>query len=150
MIPPAASIDELPQSITVDGVAYERVHLITLTTTPRRETVNVQVPKTSRSIVVRASCRLAVLHTSSAMSAFMLEMWWMRAGGDGAALPNTDGNEFLTCHPGWRNERLVQTIDPTWLPRNDVQLQLTWYELDTIADTPSNSPAFWALAVYTS
>jgi hypothetical protein len=134
----------------VDGVAYERAHLITLTTTPRRETVNVQVPATSRSIVVRASCRLAVLHTSSAMSAFMLEMWWMRTGGNGAALPNTEGAEYVDCHPGWPNEQLVQTIDPTWLPRNDVHLQLTWYELSTIADTPSDSPASWALAVYTS
>ena len=44
----------------------------------------------------------------------------------------------------------MQTIEPTWLPRKDDQLQLTWYELYTIADTPSNSPASWALAVYTS
>jgi hypothetical protein len=44
----------------------------------------------------------------------------------------------------------VQTIDPTWLPRENGQVRLTWYEQDTSADTPSNSSASWALAVYTS
>jgi hypothetical protein len=150
MIPPAASTDQLPQWITVDGVVHERVHLVTLTTTPRREIVTVLLPVNSRSIVVRASCRLGVLHTNSGMSALMVETYWMRTGGSAADLPNTDGNEDLMCHPGWGNNRLVQTIDPTWLPRKDNQLRLTWYELDTSADTPSNSPASWALAVYTS
>jgi hypothetical protein len=150
MIPPAANTDQLPQSITVDGVVHERVRLVTLTTTPRREIMTVLLPTTSRSIVVRASCRLAVLHTGSTMAALMVETYWMRTGGNAADLPNTEGNENLRCHPGWGNNRLVQTIDPTWLPREDDHLRLTWYEQDTSADTPSNSPASWALAVYAS
>lgn len=150
MVPPTANTKELPQSIAVDGVAYERVHLVTLKTTPRRETVAVQVPATSRPIVVRASCRLAVLHTSGAMSVFMLETSWMRAGGNGADLPDTHAAEYLVCHPGrdHRDQKLAQSIDPAWLRGRADQLQLTWYEQDSAADTPSDSPASWALAVY--
>jgi hypothetical protein len=148
MVPPAADTDQLPRSITVDGVVHERVRLITLRTIRRREIVTVLLPATSRFIVVRASCRLAVLHTAGTMSAFMVEMYWTRTGGDEAELPDTEGNEFLLCHPGRPNDQLVQTIEPSWLPRQGDQLRLSWYELDTIADTPSDSPASWALAVY--
>jgi hypothetical protein len=147
MIPPGASTDGLPQSITVDGVVHERVHLVILKTTSWRETVAVRVRMTSRPIVVRASCRLAVLHTGRAMAALMLEMWWTRTGGEADTIPDTHGAEYLVCHPG-RGQELVQTIDPAWLPRTEDQLQLKWYELDTVADTPSDSPASWALAVY--
>ena len=147
LIPPGASTDGLPRLITMDGVVHERVHLITLKTTPQREIVAVQVRLTSQPIVVRASCRLAVLHTSSAMAAFMLDMWWTRTGGDANTIPDTHGAEYLVCHPG-RGQQRVQTIDPAWLPRTEDRLQLTWYEQDTVADTPSDSAASWALAVY--
>jgi hypothetical protein len=147
MIPPAASTDELPQSITVGDVVYERVHLITLTTKPRRETVAAQVPATSRPIVVRASCRLAVLHSGSALSALMLELRSMRIGGDQNIVPDTQGAEYLACPPR-PGQHLMQTIDPAWLPRNEDQLQLKWFELPTYADAPSDSAASWALAVY--
>lgn len=147
MIPPPANAARLPQSINLDDVVYERVHLITLKATPRRETVAVQVPATSRPIVVRASCRLAVLHTGSALSALMLELRWMRTGGDLNTIPDTQGAEYLACPPR-PGQDLVQTIDPAWLPGNGDQLQLKWWELPTYADAPSDSPASWALAVY--
>lgn len=147
-VPSAANTDELPQSITVNGAAYDRVHLVTLKTT-LRESVAVQVPATSRPIVVRASCQLAVLHTRRARSALTLEMWWTRTGGDAADIPDTQGAEYLVC-PRGRGPELVQTIDPAWLPRDGDQLRLHWQQLDTLADTPSDSPASWALAVYTA
>jgi hypothetical protein len=84
IIPPPASTANLPASVTVDGVVLERVRLFTLRTTPGRETVEAQLPVTSRPILVRASCRLALLHTSRAASAFMVEMWWTREGGNAA------------------------------------------------------------------
>jgi hypothetical protein len=145
-IPPAARTDELPQSIAVDGVAHERVHLVTLKTAHQDSTA-VQVPMTSQPIVVRASCRLALLHTSRARSAIMLELVWMRTGGDVASIPDTKGTEILVCPPD-RGPELVQTIDPAWLPRDGQRLQLRWHELPTLADTPSDSPTSWALAVY--
>ncbi|GIF77054.1 hypothetical protein [Asanoa siamensis] len=147
---PAASTNELPQSITVDGADYERIHLLTFTTYPGRKSVSVLMPATSRPIMVRAACRLPILHTGSAMSALMVETWWMDAGGSEADLPDTEGNDHLMCHPNWGNHRLTQTIDPSWLPRKDGQRQLIWHELDTSADTPSDAPASWALAVYTA
>jgi hypothetical protein len=146
MIPPAASTDQLPQSITVDDVVYERVHLVTMKTT-RRETAAVQVPATSQPIVVRASCRLAVLHSSRALSALMLELRWMRTGGNDDTLPDTRGAEYLACPPS-PGQDLVRTIDPVWLPRDGDRLQMKWDELPTYADAPSDSPASWALAVY--
>ena len=148
-ISPAARTADLPQSITVDGIDYERAHLLAFKTYPGRKMASLLVPTTSRPIVVRAACRLAILHTSDAMSALMVETWWTRTGGNGANLPNTEGNEYLTCHPGWGNHRLAQTIDPSWLPGKD-QRQLNWYELSTSADSPSDAPASWALAVYTA
>ena len=74
MVAPAASTKELTGSVTVQGVTYQRVDLATLRTTPRRELLVVEVPATTRSIVVRASCRLAVLHNDHGKSAFELEM----------------------------------------------------------------------------
>jgi hypothetical protein len=141
MIPPAASTDQLPQSISVDGVGYQRVHLITFRTTPGPGTVAIQLPTTSRPTVVRASCRLAVLHTSSALSALRLELR------DENTIPDTHGAEYLVCPPR-PGQDLAQTIDAAWLPRNGDQLQLKWWELPTYADAPSDSPASWALAVY--
>jgi hypothetical protein len=131
----------------VDGVVHERDRLFTLRTTPGREIVEARLPVTSRPILVRASCRLALLHTSRAASAFSLETWWMREGGNAADLPDTGGEDFLFCRPG-PLQRLTETIDPAWLPYTDDTLRLTWLEQDTVADTPSNSPASWALAVY--
>jgi hypothetical protein len=145
-IPPAARTDELPQSIAVDGVAHERVHLVTLKTA-RQDSTAVLLPMTSQPIVVRASCRLALLHTSRARSAIMLELAWMRTGGDAGSIPDTQGTEILVCPPD-RGMELVQTIEPAWLPRNGQQLELRWHELPTLADTPSDSPTSWALAVY--
>jgi len=142
-IPPAASTDELPQSFTADGVVHDRLHLITLKTN-RRDAVAVRVPVTSRPIVVWASCRLALLHGSSATSVLGLEMAWTRTGGD---TPDTHGNDYLVCSAG-RTSRLVQTLDPAWLPRTGDDLSLTWSEWPTLADAPSDSPASWALAVY--
>jgi hypothetical protein len=147
MIPPATSTDDLPQSMSIDGSGYERVHLVTLKTTPRRETVVVQVPATARPIVVRASCRLAILHTRSALSALMLELRWMRTGGNDNAIPDTEGAEYLACPPRPAQD-LAQTIDPAWLPRIENQLQLRWWELPSYADAPSDSAASWALAIY--
>ena len=74
----------------------------------------------------------------------------MPTGGNAADLPDTEGNEYLTCHPGSGNHRLAQTIDPSWLPGKDDRRQLIWHELPTIADTPSDAPVSWALAVYTA
>lgn len=142
-VPPAANADELPQSITVDGVDYQRVHLVTLKTT-YQDSAAVQVPITSRPILVRTSCRLAVLRSGRALSALGLEMVWMRTGGD---VPDTQGNDYLACGGDGRS-RLVQTLDPAWLPQKGNQLRLAWSEMSTVADTPSDSPASWALAVY--
>ncbi|MEU8007480.1 hypothetical protein AB0B66_40510 [Catellatospora sp. NPDC049111] len=147
-VPPTTKTDELPQSIAVNGASYDRVHLVTLKSTSQ-DSVEVQVPATSRPIVVRASCRLAVLHTSGAMSAFTLEMSWTRTGGNAADIPDTQGAEYLVC-PRSHGKDLMQTIDPAWLPRDGDQLRLHWHQLDTLADTPSDSPASWALAVYTA
>jgi hypothetical protein len=141
MVPPAASTDQLPQSISVDGVRYQRAHLITFRTTRGPGTVAVQLPATSRPTVVRASCRLAVLHASSALSALRLELL------DENTVPDTHGAEYLACPPR-PGQDLAQTIDAAWLPRNGDHLQLKWWELPTYADGPSDSPASWALAVY--
>src|SRR5262245_37884709 len=145
-IPPAADTRELPQSVTVNGADYDRVHLVTLNTRSQ-DSVAVHVPATSRAIVMRASCSLAVLHTSSARSALSLEMSWTRTGGNVADVPDTRGAELLVCPRGHDSD--TQTIDPAWLPRDGDQLRLHWQQLDTLADTPT-SPAAWAVAVYTA
>ncbi|MEV6691285.1 hypothetical protein AB0M35_07430 [Micromonospora sp. NPDC051196] len=147
-VPPTANTRELPQSITVNGVGYDRVHLVMLKTTSQNS-VAVQVPATSRPIVVRASCRLPVLHTNSARSALKLGMSWTHTGGSAADIPDTQGAQFLVC-PHRHGPELTQTIDPAWLPRDGDQLRLEWQQLDTLADAPSDSPTSWALAVYTA
>ncbi|MET0419654.1 MAG: hypothetical protein ABW022_26865 [Actinoplanes sp.] len=147
---PAADAEELPQSLTLDGVVHQRAHLVNFNTYRGEKMTSVLLPVTSRPIVVRASCRLAILHTSSAMSALRTENWWMRTGGDAADLPDTAGNEYLTCAPGRGNDRLTQIIDPSWLPGQGDQRLLTWHEMPTSGDTPSDAPASWALAVYTA
>lgn len=147
-VPPAANTGGLPRSITVDGVAYDQVDLVRLRT-PRQGSVTVQVPVTSRPVVVRASCRLAVLRASRARSALRLGMWWMRSGGSVADIPDTQGAEMLVCR-GSEGPDLMQSIDPAWLPRVGDRLQLRWQQLDSVADTPSNSAASWALGVYTA
>ena len=147
LVPPAATTDSLPASITVDGVVHERVHLLTLRTTPRREIVTVRVPVTVRSIVVRSSCRLAVLHRGRAKSAFSLETPWQATGGSQDTIPDTKGAEYFSCGDG-RDARTERTIDLGWLPIEDGQLRLTWSELPTLADAPSTAPASWAIAVY--
>ncbi|MEU6023490.1 hypothetical protein ACGFIK_10480 [Micromonospora sp. NPDC048871] len=147
-LPPTANTSDLPQSITVNGATYDRVHLVTLRTT-FQDSVDVQVPATSQPIVVRASCRLAVLHTSSANSALELDLSWTRTGGNAADTPETQDAQFLLC-PHRHGQDLTRTIDPAWLPRTGNQLRLAWRQLDTFADIPSASPASWALAVYTA
>ncbi|MGC5032319.1 hypothetical protein [Micromonospora sp. DT229] len=66
-----------------------------------------------------------------------------------ADIPETQGAQYLAC-PSPDSQHLTRTIDPAWLPRAENQLRLTWRQLDTFADTPSASPASWALAVYTA
>jgi hypothetical protein len=68
----------------------------------------------------RCAPRRRVLHTSSALSALMLELRWMRTGGDQNTIPDTQGAEYLACPPR---------------PGQDLV-------------RPSDSPASWALAVY--
>ena len=138
---PAASTDELPQSITADGIAHERVHLVTFKSYPGRRRVAVLVPATSRPVIVRAACRLAVLHTGDTQSALMVETWWTATGGNAADLPDTEGNEYLSCYPGSRGQHwLTQTVDPSWLPGEDGRRQLIWHELSTLADARRTRP----------
>ena len=40
------------------------------------------------------------------------------------------------------------SLDVAWLPRDGDGVRLHWMQMDTIADTPSTSPAAWAFAVY--
>ncbi|GID95761.1 hypothetical protein Adi01nite_51730 [Amorphoplanes digitatis] len=149
-ISPPAPGDELPRTITVEGVVHERAHLVTFRSYPGEKRVSVSVPATSRPILVRAACRLAFLHRRRALSALSVQVWWMRDGGNVADLPDTGGNEYLWCDPGSDNQRLAQTIDPSWLPGEDGRRHLIWHEMPTVADTPSDAPASWALAVYTA
>ncbi|GHJ53084.1 hypothetical protein Nm8I071_23910 [Nonomuraea sp. TT08I-71] len=146
-VPPAADTGKLPQSITVSGAAYDRVHLVMLKTTSQ-DSVVVQMLATSQPIVVRASCRLAVLHTSMASSALGLEMQWHRTGANSLDVPDTQGEEFLHCRDQYAD--LSQSIDAAWLPRDGDQLRLHWKQMDALADTPSVSPASWAVAIYTA
>lgn len=148
LVPPAASTAELPRSITVNGVVHERVHLITMKTTPRRDSVAVQIPMTSARILVRAKCRMAVLHTPRAKSGLGLEWKWTKTGGSSSDIPAASGeNEYIACAPGW-SEIQERHVDPAWLLRSGDQLLMRWYEVPTLADTPTDAPASWALAVY--
>jgi hypothetical protein len=142
-IPPAASTDEMPRSVTAGGVVYGRVALVTLNTTVH-DSVTVHVPPTTRPIVVIASCRLAFLHTSRALSALTLDLTpAMLAGGD---VPDTQGVTMFACPYG--EAKPMHKIDSAWLPRDGDQLRLRWRQMDSYADTPSDSPASWAFAVY--
>ena len=148
---PAVDTGELPESITIGGIAYERVDLVTFRTYPGSKRVALVAPETVGSIVVRAACRFAVFHTGDAQSALGIETWWTLTGGNDADLPDTDGNEYLLCTATRQDPRwLTRTIDPDWLPRKDGRRQLIWHEWPTLADAPSDARASWALAVYTA
>lgn len=141
---PGASTEGMPESITVNGAAYDRAELVTFRTV-FRDSVTIRVPATTRPIVVRAWCSLARVHGSDATSALMLDVPTTYV--DGRNVPETNGADVLHCFPG-RPPELTTTVDPGWLPREGDRLRLTWDELETRADAPADSPASWALAVY--
>ena len=148
---PAADTGELSQSVTVGGIAYERWDLVTLKTYPGLQRVALVLPETSRPVIVRAACRFAALHTGDTRSVLGIETRWTSTGGSDEELPDTGGNEFMLCEPGRQGPRwLTQTIEPGWLPHTGARRQLIWHEWPTLADAPSDSPASWALAVYTA
>ncbi|GAA1803526.1 hypothetical protein GCM10009682_26720 [Luedemannella flava] len=143
-VPPAAGTDGMPQAIDVRGTTYERAHLLTFRTVVTDE-VTVLVPVTTQFIEVRASCRFAILHNDGAVSALRLDV--PQTYVDGRNVPDTGSSDVLDCYSG--GTEMVTSIDPAWLPHEgDQHLRLTWRELDTLADAPSNAFAAWAIAVY--
>jgi hypothetical protein len=146
-IPPAAKTDDLPRSITVDGVAYQRIHLVTFRTAQSGSSTVMRVPATSRPIEVRASCRLTVLHGFGGSSLDLDTVSSRPSGLFDEDAPDTKGNGYFFCSDD-RNDRLADTIDPTWLPRKGDQLQISYGVTDLFGDLPADVPASWALAVY--
>jgi hypothetical protein len=147
-IPPAAKTDDLPQSITVDGVVYQRIHLVTFRTAQRGSSTVMQVPVTSRPIEVRASCRVTVLHGVGTPNGLDLNTVWSRPGGiPEGDVPDMKSNGYLFCSDE-RNVRLVDTIDPAWLPRKGDQLQISYGVQDAFSTGTADVPVSWALAVY--